>query len=173
MFLAHPDAVARTQLATYRGLAGFLEKYPGTADRNIGSQRDPVTMPGLTVRPGQPAREPRELPGLGEAVTWQEPWHGIRDDAAREAIREAREAPLRFRCAICGMAVLSPVQHELVAHAISLDLVQDAQGTWGIQGKPAGPQSAEPWSDEIVFGPGPDKVILSDTRRDIPHDGGT
>lgn len=47
MFVAYPNARARTLLATYRGLDGFRETYPATAYVNIGSQFQPAYMPEL------------------------------------------------------------------------------------------------------------------------------
>jgi hypothetical protein len=50
MFEKYPDAVARGGrfwVVVYRGLEGFLETYPDTAYKNIGSEYAPVTMPEL------------------------------------------------------------------------------------------------------------------------------
>ena len=46
---AHPDAVIRTSMATYRGLEGFESTYRSTAYKNIGSMMSPTTMPDQTV----------------------------------------------------------------------------------------------------------------------------
>lgn len=43
----YPDATIITMHARYRGLAGFEATYPGTADRNIGSEFAPAYMPDL------------------------------------------------------------------------------------------------------------------------------
>ena len=47
VFLRYPNAVIRTGIAVYRGMAGFRELYPATAHRVIGSEVNPVTMPEL------------------------------------------------------------------------------------------------------------------------------
>lgn len=39
-----PDAVIRTGVETYRGKDGFLELFPATAERNIGSQVRPLCL---------------------------------------------------------------------------------------------------------------------------------
>ena len=52
VFSEYPDAIARTGLATYRGLEGFLRDYPATGERNVGSVMQPVTMPELCDHEG-------------------------------------------------------------------------------------------------------------------------
>jgi hypothetical protein len=52
MFVEHPDATARTVLATYRGFAGFDRDYPATRHHNIGSMMYPASMPDLCVTAG-------------------------------------------------------------------------------------------------------------------------
>lgn len=47
VFTEYPEATVRTSMATYRGMAGFLADYPATADANVGSIMEPVTMPEL------------------------------------------------------------------------------------------------------------------------------
>jgi hypothetical protein len=47
MFREYPEAIARTGLATYRGLDGFLRDYPATGERNVGSMMQPAYMPDL------------------------------------------------------------------------------------------------------------------------------
>lgn len=47
MFQRFPDATVRTSMATYKGKAGFLAQYPGTAHRNVGSAISPAYMPDL------------------------------------------------------------------------------------------------------------------------------
>lgn len=42
-----PDATIATAMARYRGLQGFKDLYPGTANRNIGSLAAPAYMPDL------------------------------------------------------------------------------------------------------------------------------
>jgi hypothetical protein len=47
LFQCYPDAVVRTAMATYKGLDGFNEAYPATANRNVGSLMEPAYMPEL------------------------------------------------------------------------------------------------------------------------------
>jgi hypothetical protein len=47
IFAEYPDATIKTAMATYRGAEGFEDRYPGTADRNIGSVVEPAYMPDL------------------------------------------------------------------------------------------------------------------------------
>lgn len=42
IFIADPDALIRTGMATYKGAHGFLDKYPETGDRNVGSMVAPA-----------------------------------------------------------------------------------------------------------------------------------
>ena len=42
IFIADPDALIRTAAATYRGAQDFLDKYPETGDRNVGSMVAPA-----------------------------------------------------------------------------------------------------------------------------------
>lgn len=44
LFLLHPDATVITAMARYEGANGFLDTFPATAHRNIGSQVFPITM---------------------------------------------------------------------------------------------------------------------------------
>lgn len=47
IFLVDPDARIATGLTVYRGAENFLQTYPATGDRNVGSMINPVTMPDL------------------------------------------------------------------------------------------------------------------------------
>lgn len=47
LFTEYPEATVRTAMATYRGAEGFLNTYPRTAYRNIGSMMQPAYMPSL------------------------------------------------------------------------------------------------------------------------------
>ena len=47
IFWEYPDPTVRTMYATYRGAAGFEATYPGTAERNVGSQMQPAYPPDL------------------------------------------------------------------------------------------------------------------------------
>ena len=49
IFERFPNARISTSLAVYNGMAGFLEEYPKTAYKNIGSQFNPCTMPELSI----------------------------------------------------------------------------------------------------------------------------
>lgn len=51
IFARFPNARIQTSLAIYKGKEGFLEEYPKTAHKNIGSQMAPCTMPDCTVYP--------------------------------------------------------------------------------------------------------------------------
>lgn len=46
-----PDAVVKTSLARYEGLAGFEATYPKTAYKNVGSMIAPAYMPELCEGP--------------------------------------------------------------------------------------------------------------------------
>jgi hypothetical protein len=61
VFRRYPNAVIRAGMAwrvTYRGMEGFLATYPETANRNVGSQMEPVTMPELCNCDYQPDEDP-------------------------------------------------------------------------------------------------------------------
>ncbi|MDT0318514.1 MULTISPECIES: hypothetical protein [unclassified Streptomyces] len=58
MFVANPDATARTALATYRGQSGFERDYPATRYRVVGSVAYPVSMAALCVAEGCGAEGP-------------------------------------------------------------------------------------------------------------------
>lgn len=47
VFAENQNARIRTSLADYKGEADFLEKYPATAYKNIGSMMAPAYMPEL------------------------------------------------------------------------------------------------------------------------------
>lgn len=47
LFVINPEAVITTKMAQYRGIEGFEENYPRTADQNIGSLFAPAYMPEL------------------------------------------------------------------------------------------------------------------------------
>lgn len=47
IFDANPDARVYTAMAKYRGKQGFLDNYPATANKNIGSMVQPAYMPEL------------------------------------------------------------------------------------------------------------------------------
>ena len=47
LFIRYPDARVQTSMATYRGAQGFLNDFPDTAYKNIGSMMSPATMPDL------------------------------------------------------------------------------------------------------------------------------
>ena len=44
IFEEHPEALLITAFARYEGLEGFMENYPDTGDRNIGSYHQPMAM---------------------------------------------------------------------------------------------------------------------------------
>lgn len=47
IFAINPKARIQTSMATYKGLEGFEDIYPNTADQNIGSMMQPAYMPDL------------------------------------------------------------------------------------------------------------------------------
>jgi len=47
VFERFPATRIVTGMAVYRGMFEFLKNYPGTADQNIGSERNPAYMPDL------------------------------------------------------------------------------------------------------------------------------
>lgn len=47
VFAEFPNARVQTSMATYRGEADFFDKFPRTADMNIGSMVAPAYMPDL------------------------------------------------------------------------------------------------------------------------------
>jgi len=49
LFKLDPDATVRTALATYRGAADFEYQYERTADHNVGSRMDPITIRECSV----------------------------------------------------------------------------------------------------------------------------
>lgn len=64
---AHPAATIATAMATYRGIEGFEQTYPGTAYKNIGSMMQPAYMPELcdcpyAPEPTIPRQEPEPEP---------------------------------------------------------------------------------------------------------------
>lgn len=70
VFTRYPDAVIRTGIAVYRGMAGFRELYPATAHRVIGPEINPVTMPELC--------ECDELGDSIRAIAAESPDRGVR-----------------------------------------------------------------------------------------------
>lgn len=49
IFLADPEATISTGMATYKGARGFLDEFPATAERNVGSMMAPAYMDELSV----------------------------------------------------------------------------------------------------------------------------
>jgi len=86
IFEAHPDAVIRTGLAVYRGRENFLDTYPGTARRNVGSAVAPANMPDLCECAGnvpETARENRERMAANWPLALRGAF-GAREDEAGE-----------------------------------------------------------------------------------------
>lgn len=49
IFAHNPCARIKTMLADYRGAADFETKFPATADHNIGSVREPLTISDASI----------------------------------------------------------------------------------------------------------------------------